>query len=424
MKQHFNHSTCLEDVKLPLYLKQQLWRDGIVNNAPAMDIIARIADDFIATEEDAHLVVKDTIKAIGIAEHHAGEFFAYRGSKIPDDVYYSILGRSYIDLLPEAFTHLPESYRELESRFRGIKSNPDKYLDAQTDGRARFSFAIHNIIRMENLLRGLRTGALSLGAAGPAAEYNDLVPAVGRIMKGDSRLTQESQLLGRDIDFIINNHDLGRFWYIQSGAFYAKQIDDKGFLFDKSCVPDAGRLRSVFNSAYQHYENLRGEAGIEAYYDFSEKVMAPLRLLCNREKTFQEDEMLYTLAVETMPFEDEVERAQHAYVLYPVSEEYIQDDAIARHLNAFQFDAMKYWGNRVQPFVFVGEMAEFRDRLQVVQDLSITTPFLQSYRDYCVNIAGQFYNRMARNNAALGFEIFEMPDSGARHQPAPANDLN
>lgn len=418
MKHSFGTAS-LSDLHLPMFLKEALWKTKAVTCKPAMEILTSASDFYFDSknEEEALHFVKELVSTVHITRTYANEFFGYREGRVPDDVYYATIGRSLIELSPESFPFVPGKYQNLFDQIEKIHSDPDLYLSSHTDGAARYAYAIEKFMRLDQLLFEMQSNIHTAGNE-LNSRYNSTVLPIKKVMKGDSQLSRDIQLLGRKIDFIVNNLNEERFWYIQFASRNFGCIADKDFIFDYGGMPDVRTFKDNFYKAYSRVEDRIGSQGIEAFYEFAETVISPMNLVMSISDVMTENQILYCFSRLSMNEATDIENCLQAAALYTVSDEFMEKIELVRHLCAFQRKTATLWGDKVHPYIFVQDLVEYEELLRDLDNLHIQDKKLQIIFEALRSQACTYYNPTARENEVLGFQPYYPAYSG----PLPAND--
>ncbi len=418
MKPSFETAS-LSELRLPMFLKEALWKTKAVNCKPAMDILIGASDFYFddKNEEEALRFVQEVVNAIDITRAYGDEFFGYRRGRIPDDVYYAIIGRSLIDLSPASFPSVTENCRKLFDQIDKIHGDPDLYFSPRINAAVRYAYAMEKFTSLNQLLFEMQSNIHTAGNE-INRRYNSIVLPIKKIMKGDGALSRAMQLKGRQIDFIVNHVNEERFWYIQYAARNFDKISDKAFVFDHGGMPDVGSLRDNFYKAYGRVEDRIGAQGVEAFYAFAETVVSPMNFIMSISDVMTENQILYGFARLSMNEDTDIENCLQAAALHPVSDDFMGKMELAHHLCAFQHRTSTLWGDKVHPYIFVQDLVEYEETLRDLDNLDIQDERLQGIFEALRNQACTYYNATARENAVLGFQPYYPAYSG----PSPAND--
>ncbi len=418
MRRKFKDAS-LSDLRLPVFLKEALWKTKAVNCKPAMDVLRGASQFYLRTEDEAEALkfVEEIVKAVDMTRAYANEFFAYRGGQVPDDLYYATIGRSLIRLSPESFPMVTENCRCLFDRVEKIHNEPDLYLSSQMDAPAKYAFAIEKYMQLDDLLFSMQSN-IHLAGKETNARYNSTVLPVKKIMKGAGTLSRDMQLTGRKIDFIVNNLNEERFWYIQFASRNFDNICDKKFVFDYGGMPDVGGFREAFYQAYSRVEDRIGEQGINAFYEFAETVISPMNFFMSISDAISDKDVLYSFARLSMKEPSETETIMQAASLYPVADEFMEKLEIARHLCGFQHRTATLWGDKVNPYIFVQDLVDYEEVLRNLDDIYVRDSKLNTLLQASRDRGCAYYNPTARENAVLGFQPYYPSYQG----PSPAND--
>ena len=413
MRESFNHTALLTELYLPSYLKEALWKTKVVNCKPAMDILSKASQFYLQSSDkhsEAHKFVDEIIQSVEMAHTYRYEFFTHKNGQIPDDVMYSIAGRPIVELFPEEFPQLSDNYHHLTDRVKTIHDEPDLYLSSRMDGAAKYAFIIEKFIQLKQFRHSVQS---SIHTAGNELNklYNSTVLPVKKIMKGSGTLTRHMQLAGRDIDFIVNRVNEERFWYIQYASRNFEKISDKTFIYDDGGMPDTPKLRSSFYDAYQRIEDRHDGHGVEAFYELAEKVVCTMNLLVGSMNVIQETEILYAVTRLSTDCGSDQETILNALALHPVSDDFMNQVELCRHLGEFRHKTSRFWGDKVNPFMFLEELDEFPEELRKLDHLDIRSPTLYSHFLTCRDQAQTYYNSTVKRHEVRGFEEYRSIDN-------------
>ncbi len=384
MRHNFKTAS-LMDMRLPSRLKERLWREGLVRNAPLMDVVASLSHEYVETEAQAQTLIDDVIEVNGKITQHAGDFFSYRNGTVPEEIYYGLAAGTLIDMAPEWFPNLPDSYHGLKRQLQIIDDTPEAIGGQRIERTARFCHYISTVMGLENFRTGLRSGSICVDAPGPGnnytmpeeanKRYKDLVQHVKDHFKPGFPIIGDARRLTIDIDYFFNHYADDFAWYVALASKEKGNVLNADFLYDKIGMPDSAKIRAVFKLTYDFYKAKNKNDPYSAYYEFCEKSLSPFQIFMASSPGTAERSAMTALAYDAV---SHPESGKTGLVLPRKTFDVLK---VADTISELAYLRMRLRGSAHQPCIMPDEICDLHAKLQASEEISCQKEILMTNFD-------------------------------------------